>query len=282
MASTINAQVTPFAAIVQEADGTGVLALQTANVTALTISSSQIVSLTNALPASSGGTGLASPGTSGNVLTSNGTAWTSAPAAAFDSGTKMLFQQTAAPTGWTKDTTHDNKALRVVSGTAGSGGSVAFTTAFASQAVNGTVANTGSTTQGGTVGATTLTTTQIPAHGHTFSGNTGTISADHTHFDYGHVHSELFYSATGGGFGLIGGPNNFQATRNTGTGYASLTGVSANHVHSYSGTTANAGSGGSHDHTFTGAGHTHTSGAFTGTAINLAVSYVDLIIASKD
>ena len=47
--------------------------------------------------------------------------------AAFPSGTKMLFQQTSAPTGWTKVTSGvDNKALRVVSGTVGSGGSNAF------------------------------------------------------------------------------------------------------------------------------------------------------------
>jgi hypothetical protein len=38
----------------------------------------------------------------------------------------MLFQQTAAPTGWTKDTTHNDKALRLTSGTVGTGGSVAF------------------------------------------------------------------------------------------------------------------------------------------------------------
>ena len=50
-------------------------------------------------------------------------------AEAFPSGTLMLFQQTASPTGWTKETTHNDKSLRVVSGTAGSGGSVAFTTA---------------------------------------------------------------------------------------------------------------------------------------------------------
>ena len=37
MASTINAQTTPFAAVVTTADDTGNLALQTANVTALTI-----------------------------------------------------------------------------------------------------------------------------------------------------------------------------------------------------------------------------------------------------
>jgi|32_taG_2_1085360.scaffolds.fasta_scaffold105247_1 hypothetical protein len=51
----------------------------------------------------------------------------------FPSGTRMLFQQTSAPTGWTKDTTSvDNRALRVVSGTAGSGGTNSFTSVFAS------------------------------------------------------------------------------------------------------------------------------------------------------
>ena len=48
----------------------------------------------------------------------------------FASGTSMLFAQTAAPTGWIKSTTHNNKALRVVSGTAGSGGTAAFTSVF--------------------------------------------------------------------------------------------------------------------------------------------------------
>ena len=72
----------------------------------------------------------------------------------FPAGTKMLFQQTAAPTGWTKDTTHDNKALRVVTGTAGTGGSIDFTTAFGSQ----------------NVGNTTLTIAQIPSHSHGLAG----------------------------------------------------------------------------------------------------------------
>jgi hypothetical protein len=73
-------------------------------------------------------------------------------AVGFAVGTKMLFQQTAAPTGWTKDTSHNNKALRVVSGTASTGGSVDFTTAFAS---------------GLSAGSTTLTTAQMPSHNHT-------------------------------------------------------------------------------------------------------------------
>lgn len=125
--------------------------------------------ITGVLPAVNGGTGVSSfpsPGTSGNVLTSNGSAWTSAAAAAFDAGTLMLFQQTAAPTGWTKQTTHNNKALRVVSGTASSGGTSSFTTVFTDQTptIN---------TSGLSAGATTLSTSQIPSHNHTFSATGG-------------------------------------------------------------------------------------------------------------
>jgi hypothetical protein len=126
----------------------------------------------------------------------------------------MLFQQTTAPTGWTKQTTHDNKALRVVSGSASSGGSVAFTTAFASQGVSGTV------------GSTTLTTAQMPSHNHTL----------------------LRISGCGSNIGSFGLGELFDTFA----------------------TTSSTGGGGSHNHTF------------SGTAINLAVQYVDLIIASKD
>ena len=69
-------------------------------------------------------------------------------------GSLVLFQQTTAPTSWTKQTTHDNKALRVVTGTATPGGSTAFSTVFASRPVSGTVGNH------------TLTTPQIPSHNH--------------------------------------------------------------------------------------------------------------------
>ena len=71
----------------------------------------------------------------------------------FAPGTVMLFVQTAAPTGWTKSTTHDNKALRVVSGSVTTGGTQNFTAVL-----------------NGNVGATTLTTAQIPSHSHTYSG----------------------------------------------------------------------------------------------------------------
>lgn len=50
----------------------------------------------------------------------------------FASGTKMAFFQAAAPTGWTQITTHNDKALRVVSGSGGgSGGSQALSTTLA-------------------------------------------------------------------------------------------------------------------------------------------------------
>lgn len=80
----------------------------------------------------------------------DGTAWVAASSSSFPAGTLMLFQQTAAPTGWTKETTHNDKALRVVSGTASSGGSSAFSTVFGKTATD----------------AHTLTTGQIPSHTH--------------------------------------------------------------------------------------------------------------------
>jgi hypothetical protein len=78
-------------------------------------------------------------------------AWAYLPA-----GTTMLFAQTAAPTGWTKSTTHNNKALRVVSGAASSGGTVAFTTAFAAARA-----------LFGSTGGHALTIAEMPAHTHT-------------------------------------------------------------------------------------------------------------------
>jgi hypothetical protein len=166
----------------------------------------------------------------------------------FPAGTAMMFVQTSAPTGWTKSTAHDNKALRVVSGTAGTGGSVAFTTAFASQSISGSVGDTTATniatTQGGSVGATTLATSQIPSHAHDFS-NRG--------LNFG---APFLYALGGNGAGAVFGSSGSQ------------------------------GGGGSHDHSFSGSSHNHTQNAhnhtFSGSAINLAVQYVDVIIATKD
>ena len=81
---------------------------------------------------------------------------------AFPAGTSMLFQQTAAPTGWTKQTTHNNKSLRIVSGSAGTGGSNTFTAAFnTNQTVSGTTGGTAVTITGSTAGHS-ITQAELP------------------------------------------------------------------------------------------------------------------------
>jgi hypothetical protein len=141
----------------------------------------------------------------------------------------MTFNQTSAPTGWTKDTGTNNAGFRLVSGTVGSGGSVDFTTAF-------TAARTVTVTSiSSSVGATTLSTPQIPSHSHTIATQGG--------FNPG-VSNDLFPFSPGS-------PNTL-SLQNTG----------------------NTGGGGSHDHPFS-----FSSGAGT---VDLAIKYVDLIIAQKN
>ena len=218
------------------------------------VTGSGTITLAGTLAVTNGGTGLTTTPSNGQIDIGNGTGFSRATLTAgsgisitngagsitltataqqpFAPGTIIVFGQTAAPTGWTKITTYDNAALRIVSGSAASGGSVDFTTAFASQAVSGSIGNT---TDTGTVGSTTLTTAQIPSHTHSFP--------------------------TSGCFGV-------QAITPTTGGSDPTPGVSSA-----------TGGGGSHNHSLTMNAHNHT---FTGTAINLAVKYVDVIFASKD
>lgn len=143
----------------------------------------------------------------------------------FPTGTKMLFQQTAAPTGWTKDTTHNNKALRIVNGTASTGGTTAFTTVF---------------------GARTLTQANLPSYTlPTTLGHNIALSGDTT----------LIRRSGGNTVGGPGGGGGLSdILRATDTTTLGITG----------GITGSVTSGGS------------------GTALDFAVEYVDVIIATKD
>lgn len=208
---------------------------------------------------------------------------------AFPVGTRLLFQQSAAPTGWIKDTTHNDKALRLVSGTVMSGGTVAFATVFSS------VRPTTGVTQGGTVGGTAITVAQMPTHAHTYSGTTSGQSASHSHgatltggTDTQGIHQHSTTFGQGGGISNVGGAavaepgfgpadtitsnpagnhsHNVTVSGNTG-------GASNDHTHAFSGTTSSQGSGEPHTHTFTGDAHSHTT--------DLAVQYVDVIICEK-
>ena len=192
-------------------------------------------------------------GSAGQVLVSNGAGSAPSWQAMVPPGTKMLFQQTAAPTGWTKDVTHNNKALRVVSGTAGSGGSIDFTTAFfASRTVSGT---TGATAAGGTVGNTALTVDQLPFHQH-YIANTNT-----------NVNPSSSPLTSSNYVAKQGNPGNQNDYTLAGSGDGATIGLSSG-----------VGSNNSHTHSFSGSSHTHS---FSGT-LDMAVQYVDLIIATKD
>lgn len=131
--------------------------------------------------------------------------------------TVMLFYMDAAPTGWTQRTDiGSDHALKVVNAGGGTlGGSVNFSTVFASKSVAGTVGNT------------TLTEAQMPSH----------------------VHTIAMYESETGNTGLTPGGPTLQ-------GYTKSTNA-------------------------TGGGEAHTH-SFTGTAINLDVKYLKMIVAEKD
>ena len=79
-------------------------------------------------------------------------------------GTLMLFEQTSAPVNWVKQTTHNDKTLRLLGpgNGGGSGGSIAFSSAFPGSLIP----ISASSPFTATVGDTTLTIAQIPSHTH--------------------------------------------------------------------------------------------------------------------
>jgi hypothetical protein len=268
----------------------------------------------------------------------------------FSTGTRMIFGQTTAPTGWTKDTlNYDQHALRVVTGTASTGGTVDFTTAFASQTPTGNVsvtANTGDVAQGGNISASTGAVTQggnisvstgnatVPVSiGNTTATGNVSVSTGNAASPNGnttlavptipaHAHAlvepgsphgwpRFFNTFTKPSTAGITGYNAPSATRNNGTGNTGGSGAhthpAGNHTHPASGSFSGVAhthpaSGGAHAHpasgsftgsphshpvsaTFTGSNHSHPVSApatFSGSAINLAVKYLDVITATKD
>ena len=125
-----------------------------------------------------------------NLLASRTLASTGTAIDNFPAGTIMAFQQTAAPTGWTKQVTHNDKALRVVSGTAGDGGTTAFTTAL----VN-------SIAESGAVGDHQLTIAEMPAHTHTQNGSNTGVGGNFSKRDATNQASSCGETASEGGDG---------------------------------------------------------------------------------
>jgi hypothetical protein len=177
--------------------------------------------------------------------------WQAVAASAFPSGTRMSFNQTSAPTGWTKDTTAalNDSIMRIVTGTVGSGGANGFS------AVNAQTV----------VGSTTLTTSQIPSHTHT--------QDSHNHTQDAHAHRE---QVDGGALTAANyGTGSGALTVINGIAGQSISGQSASAALNTASTTATnnvatatnqtTGGGGSHDHTIT-----------------MSIKYNDFIIAEKD
>ena len=207
---------------------------------------------------------------------------------AFPSGTVMVFYQAAAPTGWAKVTTQNDKALRVVSGSGGgSGGTHAFTIPP-------------STSHGHTWTGNSVTSSSAGSHGHTFTGNSATTSNTGSH-SHGHSLSAGNHTLTTAQMPSHthsltrtpegGGGNGLQRSNQAGTAYSTgATGGGSSHSHSLSGSIN---SSGNHTHTVSSSGsnasdgaHTHTTTA-TGTNSNtgptaFAPKYIDVIICSKN
>ena len=168
----------------------------------------------------------------------------------YPAGTKKLFVQSTAPTGWTQDTTHTDKALRVVGGTVGgtgggfgSGGTsgaggIAFSSAFPAVAKPISVPiSVTSPVDSFTLGNTTLASGQIPNH----------------------THSSLQGISGGAGANPFSNAGTFRVAGNTAT-----SGI-------------NELSGGAHGHPFSGSASVITTAS---TTMDLRVQYVDAIICT--
>jgi hypothetical protein len=145
------------------------------------------------------------------------------PNVGFEAGTKVLFQQTTAPIGWTKDTTHNNKALRVVSGTASSGGTTAFTSVFTSR---------------------TIAEANLPSHTHSFSATTSS-NGSHDHFAFNNdvVSSTLSASNYPGRSVNLGSDQDYTIGASAVSPSVGLTSSNGAHTHTVSGTSGATGSG---------------------------------------
>jgi hypothetical protein len=164
----------------------------------------------------------------------------------FESGTKMVFYQASAPTGWTQDTASalSNTVMSVVTGTGGgTGGSTSYFSSFLATTNKSAPGQPVSGSVSGTVGGTTLSTPTIASHSHTLEGPNASQEPP---------------------------PNVRYVQTRTNT-------ISATPM--WAGSICSAGGGGSHSHPFSGS----LSSATADVTIPAAnVKYANVIVAAKD
>lgn len=117
-------------------------------------------------------------------------------------GTRMLFQQTTPPTGWSKEVgaAFDNVALRLVTGAVGSAAGNSFTTALVAAIASAAIAPGTSDAAAGNTGATTLAIAEIPAHPHSMQSYAA-ISSGAGVADAGGAAASVYNTGNAGGGG---------------------------------------------------------------------------------
>ncbi len=193
-------------------------------------------------------------------------------------GSRTIFNMATAPVSWTKDTGINQGTLRVVSGTAGSGGSATFSQVFqASKPFSGTL-NTRSASVGvgqifrqvtfaaanvfptsANTGSSSLSVAQMRTHSHRLAGSTGTVQ-----INIGTPQATTFLKV----------PPNFQGTLTS----SSTVGSTQTHNHSIGQVPHTHATGQvAHNHVAPYS-HSHTVSG----QVDFNITYVDMIIASKN
>ena len=208
---------------------------------------------------------ISNAGTNGFFLSkqsgnSGGLTWAAVPESEdyIPNGSVMVFFQSAAPTGWTKVTSQNDKTLRVVSGNGGgTGGDWAMsagetTSNHAGHVHTGAAHTHTSTAHTHATSAHTLSTAQLASHTHTYTRPNATSIAGPGNPAYGGFPAyRTTTNANSGG----SGSGNSHTHGNTASTTPGATGST---------TPGNSGSAGAHTHTIQ------------------APQYIDVIICSKD
>ena len=208
-------------------------------------------------------------------------------------GSKMLFYQESAPTGWTKLTTDNNKTLRVVSGSGGgSGGTNTFTSAFSERSVPVPTHKHGASAGNQSANHSHSGEAVSANASHSHSGSANFVNAYHNH-NINHVgvngnfllnanFNKSNFSSDGGKAAVA----NLSFNRGSvGFSNQNVMGGNAGHSHSINTNAANA----THQHNLrvnaqtTNHQHTINVNNFgTGNNMDFRVQYIDVIVCRKD
>jgi hypothetical protein len=189
-------------------------------------------------------------------------------------GSRTIFRESSAPTGWTLATGFDNRTIRIVNNNGGgSGGQRSFTDVFTSHGISGSFgdiniplssansSNASLTPSGSISGSMSLSATSITADTLGF----------HTHQYADWIRGTLTVLGEQNPIGVFGGllyPEFFDAM-NSG-------------AHTHSGSVGASFSGNAADHAHSTSGNFTCNTSFSGNDVNLSVQYVDVILCTKN